>query len=104
MTQNPLTLVSEPRLDDRTSRTDDEHIVDMVPLPPPEHLIRFFPIQGTPAEALVGRTRDAVKQILRRQSDRLLVVIGPCSIHDPVAAVEYATRLTKVRSRLAGDL
>ena len=61
MTQNPINLVSEPRLDDRTSRTDDEHIVDMVLLPPPEHLIRFFPIQGTPVEALVADTLGALK-------------------------------------------
>ena len=75
---------------DRTSLTDDERIVGIVPLPPPAHLIRFFPIQGTPIETLIARTREHVKQILRRESDRLLVVIGPCSIHDPAAAVEYA--------------
>ena len=78
---------------DRTSQTDDERIAEIVPLPPPAHLIRFFPIQGTPIEALITRTRDRVKQILRGQSDRLLVVIGPCSIHDPAAAIEYASRL-----------
>lgn len=89
---------------DRTSLTDDERIADIVPLPPPAHLIRFFPIQGTPTEALIARTRDRVKQILRGQSDRLLVVIGPCSIHDPQAAVEYATRLAEVRARLGDDL
>src|SRR4051812_16820214 len=89
---------------DRTSLTDDERIANVVPLPPPEHLIRFFPIQGTPVEALIGQTRENVKQILRGQSDRLLVVIGPCSIHAPVAAIEYASRLSEVRSRLASDL
>ena len=89
---------------DRTSLTDDERIADIVPLPPPAHLIRFFPIQGTPTEALIGRTRDGIQQILRGESDRLLVVIGPCSIHDPAAAVEYAARLAEVRTRLADDL
>src|SRR3954451_5692602 len=89
---------------DKTSRTDDERIENVVPLPPPEHLIRFFPIQGTPVEALITRTRQSVKEILRGQSDRLLVVIGPCSIHDPIAAVEYAGRLAEVRTRLADDL
>ena len=89
---------------DRTSQTDDERIAAIVPLPPPAHLIRFFPIQGTPVEALVARTRANVKQILRGESDRLLVVIGPCSIHDPAAAVEYAGRLAEVRTRLADDL
>lgn len=89
---------------DRTSLTDDERIADIVPLPPPAHLIRFFPIQGTPVEALIARTRERIKQILRGPSDRLLVVIGPCSIHNPAAAVEYAGRLSEVRSRLEDDL
>ena len=89
---------------DRTSQTDDERIAEIVPLPPPAHLIRFFPIQGTPIEALISRTRDRVKQILRGQSDRLLVVIGPCSIHNPAAAIEYASRLADIRQRLDDDL
>jgi 3-deoxy-7-phosphoheptulonate synthase len=89
---------------DRTSLTDDERIGNVVPLPPPEHLIRFFPIQGTPVEALIAETRKRVKAILHARSDRLLVVIGPCSIHDPGAAVEYAGRLAEVRGRLGDDL
>jgi 3-deoxy-7-phosphoheptulonate synthase len=89
---------------DRTSRTDDEHIARIVPLPPPEHLIRFFPIQGGPVEAHVVQTRKKVKQLLRQKSDRLLVVVGPCSIHDPAAAMEYAGRLAKERDRLGKDL
>ncbi len=89
---------------DRTSLTDDERIGNVVPLPPPEHLIRFFPIQGTPVEALIAETRRRVKAILHGRSDRLLVVIGPCSIHDPGAAVEYAGRLAEVRARLGDDL
>src|ERR1700720_70669 len=104
MTQNPINLVSEPRLDDRTSRTDDEHIVDMVLLPPPEHLIRFFPIQGTPVEALVADTRTRIRKILRGTDDRLLVVVGPCSIHDPVAALDYAQHLAVERKRMSDTL
>jgi 3-deoxy-7-phosphoheptulonate synthase len=91
-------------LDDRTSLTDDERIGSVTPLPPPEHLIRFFPIQDTPVEKLVAETRLSVKQILQAASDRLLVVIGPCSIHDPAAALEYAQRLALERRRLAADL
>ena len=78
---------------DKTSLTDDERIEDVVPLPPPEHLIRFFPIQGTAVEAQVTETRRQVRQILQGRSDRLLVVMGPCSIHDPQAALAYAERL-----------
>ena len=54
-----------------------------MPLPPPEYLIRFFPIQGTAAEGSSPRRARRVQQILRGQDDRLLVVVGPCSIHDP---------------------
>ncbi|HJS37048.1 MAG TPA: 3-deoxy-7-phosphoheptulonate synthase, partial [Burkholderiales bacterium] len=82
---------------DKTSLTDDERIENIVPLPPPEHLIRFFPIQGTPVEALISETRRRVRDILHGKSDRLLVVMGPCSIHDPQAALEYAGRLAAER-------
>jgi 3-deoxy-7-phosphoheptulonate synthase len=89
---------------DKTSLTDDERIENVVPLPPPEHLIRFFPIQGTPVEALVTDTRRRVREILLGRSERLLVVIGPCSIHDPAAALAYAEKLKTERTRLAPDL
>ena len=89
---------------ERTSETDDLRIVAVTPLPPPEHLIRFFPIAGTPVEALIGNTRASIRRIMQRQDDRLLVVMGPCSIHDSVAAVEYAKRLKAERERYAGTL
>ena len=89
---------------ERTSQTDDLRIVDVTPLPPPEHLIRFFPIAGTPVESLIGRTRASIRRIMQRQDDRLLVIMGPCSIHDPVAAVDYAKRLKAERDRHAGTL
>jgi 3-deoxy-7-phosphoheptulonate synthase len=89
---------------DKTSLTDDERIENIVPLPPPEHLIRFFPIQGTAVETLITETRRRVRQILHGRSDRLLVVMGPCSIHDPLAALEYAGRLAQERKRHAGEL
>ena len=67
---------------ERTSQTDDQRIRDVTPLPPPEHLIRFFPIAGTPVETLIGSTRESIRRILNGQDDRLLVVMGPCSIHE----------------------
>ncbi|MEN9418365.1 MAG: hypothetical protein RI988_1985 [Pseudomonadota bacterium] len=89
---------------EKTSRTDDQRIRQVTPLPPPEHLIKFFPIAGTPVEKLVGDTRQAVRRIMHGQDDRLLVIIGPCSIHDPAAALEYAQRLKAERARHAGTL
>jgi 3-deoxy-7-phosphoheptulonate synthase len=89
---------------DRTSQTDDERIKDITVLPPPEHLIRFFPIRGTPIESLIANTRSNIGRIMAGTDDRLLVVIGPCSIHDPAAAVEYARRLKEQRTKYADTL
>ena len=89
---------------DKTSQTDDERIKDITVLPPPEHLIRFFPIQGTPVEALITQTRKSIHNIITGTDDRLLVVIGPCSIHDPAAALEYARRLVEQRKKYASTL
>jgi 3-deoxy-7-phosphoheptulonate synthase len=89
---------------EKTSRTDDERIKDITVLPPPEHLIRFFPIRGTPVETLITGTRRAIHNIMSGKDDRLLVVMGPCSIHDPDAALEYARRLKTERDKYAGTL
>ncbi|MDL2337761.1 MAG: 3-deoxy-7-phosphoheptulonate synthase [Pseudomonadota bacterium] len=91
-------------LSEKTSQTDDERIRDVTPLPPPEHLIRFFPIRGTPVETLVGETRKRIRRIMSGQDDRLLVVVGPCSIHDPAAAIDYARKLKEQRDRHADTL
>ena len=91
-------------LSEKTSQTDDQRIKDVTPLPPPEHLIRFFPIAGTPIETLIGDTRGAIRKILTGEDDRLLVVMGPCSIHDPQAALEYASKLRAERERHADTL
>ncbi len=84
---------------DKTSQTDDERIQDINVLPPPEHLIRFFPIRGTAVESLITDTRKTIHRIMAGQDDRLLVIIGPCSIHDPKAALEYAARLKVERDK-----
>jgi 3-deoxy-7-phosphoheptulonate synthase len=93
-----------PANGERTSRTDDLRIENVTPLPPPEHLIRFFPIAGTPVEQQISTTRESVRRIMRHDDDRLLVIMGPCSIHDPLAAVEYARKLKAERDRFAGTL
>jgi 3-deoxy-7-phosphoheptulonate synthase len=100
----PTESYETPIPGDRTSLTDDERIENIVPLPPPENLIRFFPIQGTPVEKLIAVTRRKLREILHGRSDRLLVVIGPCSIHDPAAAVAYAEKLAVEREKHAGEL
>ncbi|AVQ82066.1 MULTISPECIES: 3-deoxy-7-phosphoheptulonate synthase [unclassified Variovorax] len=89
---------------EKTSKTDDERIKDINVLPPPEHLIRFFPIRGTPVETLIEGTRRSIHNIMAGKDDRLLVIMGPCSIHDPAAALEYARRLKVEREKYAGTL
>jgi 3-deoxy-7-phosphoheptulonate synthase len=89
---------------EKTSQTDDERIKDITVLPPPEHLIRFFPIRATAIEALVSQTRKNIHNIMAGDDDRLLVIIGPCSIHDPAAALDYARRLQAARTEYADTL
>ncbi len=89
---------------DKTSQTDDERIQDITVLPPPEHLIRFFPIRGTGVETLISQTRQNIRHIMAGSDDRLLVIIGPCSIHNPVAALDYARRLQALRAKYQGTL
>ncbi len=89
---------------DKTSQTDDERIKDITVLPPPEHLIRFFPIRGTAVESLITHTRKSIHHIMAGKDDRLLVIMGPCSIHDPAAALDYARRLKAVREQYKDTL
>lgn len=82
---------------------DDVRISEIKELVPPAHVLREFP--ATPKAAEVAyEARQAIHRILYGADDRLLVVIGPCSIHDPQAAIEYAQRLKAEADRLKGDL
>jgi 3-deoxy-7-phosphoheptulonate synthase len=89
----------------RTMRymTDDLRIREIKELAPPSHLIREIPCDEK-ASATVFEARTAVHRILHGDDDRLVVVIGPCSIHDPKAALEYAQRLKGERDRLRDEL
>lgn len=89
---------------DKTGQTDNARIKEITVLPPPEHLIRFFPIRQTPIEDLVSQSREHIRNIMNSTDDRLLVIMGPCSIHDPHAAIEYASRLVNERHRFSADL
>src|SRR5437867_3942151 len=84
-------------------RTDDLRIKEIKELLPPAHVLREFPITETAAETTY-ETRQAIHRILHGADDRLLVIIGPCSIHDPKAALEYARKLKLEKDRLEADL
>jgi 3-deoxy-7-phosphoheptulonate synthase len=79
-------------------RTDDLRIREMRELVTPATLMREYAITDAAAQT-VANARRAMQRILQTKDDRLAVVIGPCSIHDPVAAIEYAQRLKRERER-----
>ncbi len=83
--------------------TDDVRIREMKELTPPSHLLREFPVSAASA-TLVHATRHAIHRILHGMDDRLLVVVGPCSIHDTQAALEYARKLVEQRERYKDTL
>jgi 3-deoxy-7-phosphoheptulonate synthase len=85
------------------TRTDDLRIRDLKPLLPPAILMEEIPASDA-ASATVAQGRAQIADLLHGQDDRLLVVVGPCSIHDPVAGLDYARRLAKVASALRDDL
>jgi 3-deoxy-7-phosphoheptulonate synthase len=84
-------------------KTDDLRVKEITELVRPDLLVDELPATERATET-VYLGREAIHNILHGRDDRLLVVIGPCSIHDYDAALEYATRLTKIKERLAGDL
>ncbi|WP_313478506.1 3-deoxy-7-phosphoheptulonate synthase AroG [Atlantibacter hermannii] len=84
-------------------QNDDLRINTINELLPPVALLEKFPATEKAAKT-VSQSRQAIHQILKGQDDRLLVVIGPCSIHDPEAAKEYASRLLALRESLKDEL
>jgi 3-deoxy-7-phosphoheptulonate synthase len=85
------------------SRVSDTRITGYEPLLSPAALLHELPLGESQQEA-VARTRTEVRAVLDGADDRLLVVTGPCSVHDPKAALEYAAHLAGLRERLADDL
>ncbi|HEY1670810.1 MAG TPA: 3-deoxy-7-phosphoheptulonate synthase, partial [Trebonia sp.] len=85
------------------SRVSDTRIVGYEPLLSPAALLHELPL-GEVQQETVARTRAEVRAVLDGADDRLLVVTGPCSVHDPKAALDYASRLASLREQLADDL
>ena len=83
--------------------TDDLRIAALKELRTPAELMHEFPRTDAATRTVIS-TRHALHNILHGSDDRLAVVIGPCSIHDPVAALDYARRLADMRRKLAGSL
>lgn len=83
--------------------TDDLRIRKLEPLTSPAQLLALLPCDDE-ASQTVADSRAALHRILHGEEDRLAVVVGPCSIHDPVAAMDYARRLQPLREALGGEL
>jgi 3-deoxy-7-phosphoheptulonate synthase len=91
-----MTLQSKPN-------TDDVRIREIKELVPPAHVFREFPV-GVRAALTTYNARQSIHRILHGADNRLLTVIGPCSIHDVDSAIEYATRLQREVPRFENDL
>ena len=83
--------------------TDDVRIREIKELVPPAHVFREYPLSNRAAQTTYA-ARQAIHRVLHGADDRLLVVIGPCSIHDYDLAMDYAKKLAKEAERFAEDL
>ncbi|MGB3786708.1 MAG: 3-deoxy-7-phosphoheptulonate synthase, partial [Phormidesmis sp.] len=84
-------------------KTQDLHVVENRPLLAPNQLLKKLPLTET-AAALVTETRDRIRNIMHNEDHRLLVIVGPCSVHDVDAAYDYAQKLVKLRERFSDQL
>jgi len=83
--------------------TDNTRIIDRNKVPAPYELVNKHPINDEISKLVYG-TRNEISQILHDKDDRLFVVVGPCSIHDPESAIEYAERLTEESKKFNENL
>lgn len=81
-------------------QTDDLHVVGTCPLTAPQELKRSIPLTSDASDTVYA-SREAIKAILSGQDERFLVIVGPCSIHDYDAAIEYARRLKELQPEVA---
>ena len=90
-------------MDETQHNTDDIRIDEIRQLLPPSLLLSELPILDSSAQ-LINSTRSDIDNVLNGLSDKLLVVVGPCSIHDQKAAIEYADHVRKWISKYSNDL
>ncbi len=83
--------------------TDNTRIIDRKKVPAPYELVNKYPINNDIAKLVYG-TRNEISQILHDKDDRLFVVVGPCSIHDPESAIEYAKKLSEENKKLRENI
>src|SRR5690625_6303743 len=89
-------------LDHAPAAAPDRHIASYTSLPTPAELCEELPLEPARAEQ-IARSREAVRAVLDGSDDRLLVIVGPCSIHDPEAGIDYARLLACALDGLDAD-
>ena len=82
-----------------TLKTDDLRIIETQELSTPEDVRKELPITELSAKTILD-SRKTIENILDEKDDRIFVVIGPCSIHDPLAAMDYAKKLKKISTNI----
>ncbi|MEE8691239.1 MAG: 3-deoxy-7-phosphoheptulonate synthase [Bifidobacterium mongoliense] len=103
--RNPLTDTGIPRWEDEVgvNRIINRRVLELEPLPTPAQVLADLPMSRR-AQDLVASSRDDIRACLHGEDDRLLVIVGPCSVHDPNAALDYASRLAQLKDELDGEL
>ncbi|RSX46159.1 phospho-2-dehydro-3-deoxyheptonate aldolase [Bifidobacterium castoris] len=103
---NPFTAIPDlPHWEDAVGidRIINRRVMELDPLPAPAQVLSELPLDAA-AQDTVAYSRDEIRACLYGQDDRLLVIVGPCSVHDPKAALDYARRLYDVKQELEGEL
>lgn len=103
--KNPLIATDVPRWEDQVgvSRIINRRVLELEPLPTPAQVLAELPLTDK-AQEIVAYSRDEIRACLYGQDDRLLVIVGPCSVHDPQAALDYAHRLAALKDELGEQL
>ncbi len=103
--RNPLVETDVPRWEDQVgiSRIVNRRVLEFEVLPTPAEVLGELPLSAK-AQDIVASSRDEIRACLYGQDDRLLVIVGPCSVHDPAAALDYAARLARLMNELEGEL
>ncbi len=84
-------------------KTDDLRIIEMQELSTPDEVRGELPVTESDAKNILS-SRKTIEKILDEKDDRIFVVVGPCSIHDPIAAMDYANRLKKISDKVSSNL
>ncbi|MCI1635244.1 3-deoxy-7-phosphoheptulonate synthase [Bifidobacterium sp.] len=103
--ENPLSIDGVARWEDEVGIDPivNRRVLELDPLPTPARVLSDLPLTASSRD-VVAYSRDELRACLYGQDDRLLVIVGPCSVHDPRAALDYAQRLAQLKRELEGEL